>query len=157
LIIDDKLPELHKTTLSEFRNKEVLLKSIDTQFVKIINQEMSNIDIMDRLLLLINSIYKCTENHFEGSKIFLFGSRMSGLALKDSDVDLYFCIGNINIIYYLILTFLKWCHWTTPSLKQTLPNDKILKKLIVLYLYTDCKHIILNKLKVYAYLKYNND
>jgi len=24
---------------------------------------------------------------------------MSGLALKDSDVDLYFDIGNINIIY----------------------------------------------------------
>ncbi|XP_003246117.1 terminal uridylyltransferase Tailor-like [Acyrthosiphon pisum] len=93
---DDKiLPELDKTTLYEFGNKEVLIKSIDTQLVEIINQEMSNIDIMDRLLLLINSIYKCTnnlDNDFEGSKIYLFGSRMSGLALKDSDVDLYFCI-----------------------------------------------------------------
>jgi len=92
---DDELQKLHKTTLFEFGNKEVLLKSIDTQLVEINDQGMFNIDIMDRLLLLINSVYKCTDNYFEGSKIYLFGSRMSGLALKDSDVDLYFCSGRL--------------------------------------------------------------
>jgi len=122
--IDDELQELHKTTLFEFGNKEVLLRSIDTQLVEIIDQGMFNNDIMDRLLLLINSIYKCTDNYFEGSKIYLFGSRMSGLALKDSDVDLYFCSGKINIIC-LKLNFYKYYQWTSPSLKQTRPRDNI--------------------------------
>lgn len=64
-----------------------------------INQEISNPDIIDRLFLLVNSIHSCAGQHFKGSKTYAFGSRMSGLALKDSDVDLYFDIGNIKIIY----------------------------------------------------------
>ncbi|XP_015377735.1 PREDICTED: terminal uridylyltransferase 7-like [Diuraphis noxia] len=88
----DKLPGLHLTTKHEFGNKEVLLKCNDTQFVEIIKQDMYNIDMVDRLLLLINSIYGCTDFHFKGSKTYLFGSRMSGLALQNSDVDLYFSI-----------------------------------------------------------------
>lgn len=82
----------------EFRNKEVLLKSIDAQIIEI-KQEISNPDIIDRLFLLVNSIHSCAGQHFKGSKTYAFGSRMSGLALKDSDVDLYFDIGNINILY----------------------------------------------------------
>jgi len=87
---------LDKTTVFEFGNKEVLLKSIDTQIMEI-KQEISNPDIIDRLFLLVNSIHSCAGQHFKGSKTYAFGSRMSGLALKDSDVDLYFDIGNINI------------------------------------------------------------
>jgi len=98
-IIVEKLPELHLTTMHEFGNKEGLLKCIDSQFVEIINQDMYNIDMTNKLLLLINSVYECTGSNFKGSKTYLFGSRMSGLALQDSDVDLYFSIGNINIIY----------------------------------------------------------
>lgn len=64
-----------------------------------IKQEISNPDIIDRLFLLVNSIHSCAGQHFKGSKTYAFGSRMSGLALKDSDVDLYFDIGNINILY----------------------------------------------------------
>ncbi|XP_060862607.1 uncharacterized protein LOC132939454 [Metopolophium dirhodum] len=91
LVEDDKLPELHKTTVFEFGNKEVLLKSIDTQIMEI-KQEISNPDIIDRLFLLVNSIHSCAGQHFKGSKTYAFGSRMSGLALQDSDVDLYFDI-----------------------------------------------------------------
>lgn len=64
-----------------------------------INQEISNPEIIGRLFLLLNSIHSCAGQHFKSSKTYAFGSRMSGLALKDSDVDLYFDIGNINIIY----------------------------------------------------------
>ncbi|XP_025198194.1 uncharacterized protein LOC112596619 [Melanaphis sacchari] len=90
---DDKLPELNKTTIFEFGNKAVLLKSIDTQLAEI-NQEISNPDIIDRLFLLVNSIHSYAGQHFKGSKTYAFGSRMSGLALKDSDVDLYFDIAD---------------------------------------------------------------
>lgn len=91
LVEEDKLPELHKTTVFEFGNKEVLLKSIDKQIMEI-KQEISNPDIIDRLFLLVNSIHSCAGQHFKESKTYAFGSRMSGLALKDSDVDLYFDI-----------------------------------------------------------------
>ncbi|XP_060841499.1 uncharacterized protein LOC132922160 [Rhopalosiphum padi] len=93
LIEDDKFPELHKTTISEFGNKTMLLKAINTQLAAI-NQEISNPDIIGRLFLLVNSIHSCAGQHFKGSKTYAFGSRMSGLALKDSDVDLYFDIAD---------------------------------------------------------------
>jgi DNA polymerase sigma len=75
----------------------MLLKAINTQLAAI-NQEISNPDIIGRLFLLVNSIHSCAGQHFKGSKTYAFGSRMSGLALKDSDVDLYFDIGNILML-----------------------------------------------------------
>jgi len=95
LLLEEKLPELHKITKYEFGNKEILTKIINSQLLAI-NQEISNSDITKRLINLINSIYYYAGNHFLGGKIYAFGSRMSGLALKDSDVDLYFDIGNFN-------------------------------------------------------------
>jgi len=98
LITDNNLPELNNTTVFEFGNKDVLLKSVNTQFIAI-KQEISSPDITTRLFLLVNSIHSCAGQHFKGSKTYAFGSRMSGLALKDSDVDLYFDIGKINILF----------------------------------------------------------
>lgn len=95
LFIEDKLPELPKITEYEFGNYERLLHIINTQLLAI-NLEISNSDIAQRLILLINSIHRCAGQHFLDGKIYAFGSRMSGLALKDSDVDLYFDIGNVK-------------------------------------------------------------
>lgn len=94
------MPDLHKITEYEFGHKDTLVKIIDTQLMAI-NQEISNSDISQRLMLLISSIHRCSGHHFIGSKTYPFGSRMSGLALKESDVDLYFDIGNtiINVKY----------------------------------------------------------
>lgn len=88
---------MNKTTEFEFGNKEVLIKTINAQIMAI-NQEISNPNILHRLQLLINAIHRCAGPHFLSSKTYAFGSRMSGLALKDSDVDLYFDIGNYNTI-----------------------------------------------------------
>lgn len=60
-----------------------------------INQEIANSNISQRLTLLINAVHRCASQYFLNGKIYAFGSRMSGLALKESDVDLYFDIGNI--------------------------------------------------------------
>lgn len=88
---------MNKTTEFEFGNKEVLIKTIDAQLMAI-NQEISNPNILHRLQLLISAIHSYAGPHFLHSKTYAFGSRMSGLALKDSDVDLYFDIGNYNTI-----------------------------------------------------------
>lgn len=96
IIIEDELPKLHRTTQFEFGNKEILLKSINTQLIAI-NHEICKPDMYHRLALLINSIHCYSGQCFLNSKTYVFGSRMSGLALKDSDVDLYFDIGNVNI------------------------------------------------------------
>lgn len=94
LFIEERLPELNKTTEYEFGNKEILIKTINTQ-LEAINNEISNPEIFQRLHLLINAVHRCSGQCFLGSKTYAFGSRMSGLALKESDVDLYFDIGNI--------------------------------------------------------------
>lgn len=74
----------------------------------IIKQEITNPSINNRLFLLINSIHRCASQYFSFSKTYAFGSRMSGLALKDSDVDLYFDIGNIHDILKInIMNILK--------------------------------------------------
>lgn len=95
--------ELNKTTEYEFGNKEILLKAINAQ-LKAINQEITHPNISNRLTLLMNSIYRCGGQLFYCSRTYPFGSRMSGLAVKESDVDLYYDIGNINIFYYLTFT-----------------------------------------------------
>jgi hypothetical protein len=82
----------------QFVNNKSLIKSINTQLAAI-NQENYNHDIIDRLDLLLNSIRICVCHHFKGSRIYAFWSRITGLANKHSDVDLYIEIGNINIIY----------------------------------------------------------
>lgn len=92
------MPELSKTTEFEFGNQDLLLKTINTQLM-VIKQEITNPEIHNRLFLLINSIHRCASQYFLFSKTYAFGSRMSGLALKESDVDLYFDIGNINALY----------------------------------------------------------
>lgn len=94
VLADYKLPELQMTTKCEFGNKEILLKNVDTQMIAI-SQEIANSNISHRLFLLINAVLRCASQYFLNAKIYAFGSRMSGLALKDSDVDLYFDIGNI--------------------------------------------------------------
>jgi len=66
--------------------------------VTAINQEISFSDIYHRITLLINAIHFYAGIYFMRSKIYVFGSRMSGLALKESDVDLYYDIGEFNII-----------------------------------------------------------
>lgn len=89
------MPELNKSTEYEFGNKDILLKNINRLLIDI-NQEIVNPDVCNRLLLLMNSVHQCADcsNYFRGGKTYAFGSRMSGLALKNSDVDLYFDIGN---------------------------------------------------------------
>lgn len=89
------MPELNNTTRNEFENQETLQQIISIQ-LKAINQEISNLDIHHRLTMLINAIHYSSGQHFMQSRIYAFGSRMSGLALKESDVDLYFDIGKIN-------------------------------------------------------------
>lgn len=91
LFIEDKLPELQKITEYEFGNQDKLIKTIDTLFISI-NQEISNSDIYPRLIMLINAVQR-SASCFNDGQIYPFGSRMSGLALKESDVDLYFDIG----------------------------------------------------------------
>lgn len=59
-----------------------------------IKQEITNPDILERISLLTRSIKYCVWPHFKSGKAYPFGSRMSGLALKESDVDVYFDIGN---------------------------------------------------------------
>jgi len=91
------MPDLNNTTRIEFGNKGKLLQIINMQLMAI-KQEISNSDIHRRLTILINSIHHCSGQYFMYGKIYAFGSRMSGLALKDSDVDLYYDIGKVNII-----------------------------------------------------------
>lgn len=91
------MPDLNNTTRIEFRNKGILLQIINMQLMAI-KQEISNSKIHHRLTMLINSIHRCSGQYFMYGKIYAFGSRMSGLALQDSDVDLYYDIGKVNII-----------------------------------------------------------
>lgn len=93
LFTEEKLPVLNKITEQEFGNKEILMKTIDKQ-LEAINNEISNSNIYQRLYSLINAIHRYSGHDFSRSKTYAFGSRMSGLALKESDVDLYFDIGN---------------------------------------------------------------
>jgi DNA polymerase sigma len=90
---EEKLPELNRITEQEFGNKEILMKTINKQ-LEAINNEISNPNMFQRLFMLINAIHRYSGQYFLGSKTYAFGSRMSGLALKESDVDLYFDIGN---------------------------------------------------------------
>lgn len=99
LFIEEKLPELQRITEYEFGNKETLTKIINSQLLDI-KKEISNSDIDQKLINLISSIHIYAGQYFLNGKIYAFGSRMSGLALKDSDVDLYFDIGN----FYILLT-----------------------------------------------------
>lgn len=94
LFIEEKLPALNKTTEKEFGNKEILMKAINTQ-LEAINNEISNPNIIHRLHLLLIAIHRCGGQHFLACKTYAFGSRMSGLALKESDVDVYFDIGKV--------------------------------------------------------------
>lgn len=96
------MPEVHKTTEYEFGNKNLLLKTINTQLM-VIKLEITNPDIHNRLFLLVNSIHRCASQYFLFGKTYAFGSRMSGLALKESDVDLYFDIGNVNSLYFRLI------------------------------------------------------
>ncbi|KAE9529068.1 hypothetical protein AGLY_012022 [Aphis glycines] len=84
--------------LSKLHNKETnqpesLLKSINTQ-LESINQEINNHYTFDKLNLIFNSIRNCAKHHLIGSETYAFGSRISGLALPNSDIDLYISIGN---------------------------------------------------------------
>ncbi|XP_050540985.1 uncharacterized protein LOC126905387 isoform X2 [Daktulosphaira vitifoliae] len=90
---DDRMPELNKQTELEFSHKIHLIKLIDDQLNEI-TYEITNPSIPNRLISLINSIYYCAGPHFYFGRTYVFGSRMSGLAVRDSDVDLYFDIGN---------------------------------------------------------------
>ncbi|XP_026819407.1 terminal uridylyltransferase Tailor-like [Rhopalosiphum maidis] len=90
---DDRLSEVNKTEVMQFVNNKSLIKSINTQLAAI-NQEIYNHDIIDRLDLLLNSIRICACHHFKGSRTYAFGSRITGLANKHSDVDLYIEIAN---------------------------------------------------------------
>uniref|UniRef100_A0A2S2QSL2 Speckle targeted PIP5K1A-regulated poly(A) polymerase n=2 Tax=Sipha flava TaxID=143950 RepID=A0A2S2QSL2_9HEMI len=92
-IEEEKLPELNRITEQEFGNKEILMKTINKQ-LEAINNEISNPNMFQRLFMLINAIHRYSGQYFLGSKTYAFGSRMSGLALKESDVDLYFDIAN---------------------------------------------------------------
>ncbi|VVC43544.1 Hypothetical protein CINCED_3A009726 [Cinara cedri] len=91
---EEKLPELSKFTVFEFGNKDILLNNINKLFNEI-NEEIINPDVHKRLMLLMTSVHQCADplRHFKVGKVYAFGSRMSGLPLKDSDVDLYFDIG----------------------------------------------------------------
>lgn len=76
------------------------MKSINTQ-LESINQEINNHDTFNKLNLIFNSIRNCAKHHIIGSETYVFGSRISGLALPNSDVDLYISIGNTNITYFI--------------------------------------------------------
>ncbi|XP_050432069.1 uncharacterized protein LOC126840408 [Adelges cooleyi] len=94
-VLDDEelMPDLNKLTEYEFGNKIVIMKLIEAQLDEI-TYEITNPSIPNKLILLINSIHRCAGPTFLYGKTYAFGSRMSGLALRDSDVDLYFDIGN---------------------------------------------------------------
>lgn len=77
---------------------ECLISSID-----LINNDPVVKECLDKLK---NSIENCVENT---GQVYIFGSRVYGIANADSDVDLYFDTGKLIIInneyrtYYLIL------------------------------------------------------
>lgn len=93
---------MNKSTEYEFGNKDILLKNINKLLIDI-NQEIINPDVFNRLFMLMSSVHQCANcsKYFGYCRTYTFGSRMSGLALRNSDVDLYFDIGNyFNNSYY---------------------------------------------------------
>jgi len=52
--------------------------------------------VKERLDKLKNSIEKCVEN---SGRVYIFGSRLYGIANAGSDVDLYFDTGKLIIVY----------------------------------------------------------
>lgn len=102
---------MNKSTEYEFGNKDILIKNIN-KLLNDINQEIINPNVCHRLFLLMNSVHQSANcsTYFGLGKTYTFGSRMSGLALKNSDVDLYFDIGNYfyNSYYFNeISTYIK--------------------------------------------------
>ncbi|XP_071441344.1 speckle targeted PIP5K1A-regulated poly(A) polymerase isoform X2 [Hetaerina americana] len=66
--------------------------SFDSQIMKFV-QEMEAIDIKRKVEILCISLQKAMRPCFPGCKIISFGSSVTGLASKESDVDIYIDIG----------------------------------------------------------------